>query len=144
MPGWADSVDGDFYYGFPDLEARGFKVANDAHGPRVDFDRNDRRVSEASVERIRAYLARRFPALADAPLSEARVCQYANSANGDLLIDRHPDAQNWVLVGMGSGHGFKHGPEIGRRAADLVTGERVPEERFRLAQKGKEQDRSVH
>ena len=30
------------------------------------------------------------PRLADRPLTEARVCQYENSSNGDFLIDRHP------------------------------------------------------
>jgi glycine/D-amino acid oxidase-like deaminating enzyme len=32
LPGWADFNDGDIYYGFPDLESRGFKIAHDAHG----------------------------------------------------------------------------------------------------------------
>ena len=33
-------------------------------------------------------------ALAGRPLSEARVCQYENSSNGDFLIDRHPRWEN--------------------------------------------------
>ena len=32
LPGWADFNGGDIYYGFPDLEGRGFKIAHDAHG----------------------------------------------------------------------------------------------------------------
>ena len=38
----------------------------------------------------RAIRDRRFPLLANAPLTEARVCQYENSSNGDFLIDLHP------------------------------------------------------
>src|SRR3546814_2871522 len=34
----------DLHYGFPDIEARGFKVALDAHGPEYDPDLGDRRV----------------------------------------------------------------------------------------------------
>ncbi len=65
------------------------------------------------------------------PLSEARVCQYENSSNGDFLIDRHPRWDNVVLVGGGSGHGFKHGPAVGRYAADLALGRlATPEPRF--------------
>ena len=76
---------------------------------------------------------------------EARVCQYENSANGDFLIDRHPAWPNVVLVGAGSGHGFKHGPEVGRYAAQLSLGTLAsPEPRFSLASKGTVQDRSVH
>ena len=40
---------------------------------------------------------KRFPALANAPLNEERVCQYENSSNGDLLIDRHPTAIECVV-----------------------------------------------
>ena len=81
----------------------------------------------------------------DAPLLESRVCQYENSSNGDLLIDRHPTANNVFLVGAGSGHGFKHGPEVGRYAAELVTGRlKTPEPRFSLATKAEEQNRAVH
>ena len=71
------------------------------------------------------------------PLVESRVCQYENSSNGDLLIDRHPRWANAVLVGAGSGHGFKHGPAVGRYAADLAAGRLArPEPRFSLASKG--------
>ena len=72
--------------------------------------------------RSRAYMERRFPGLRGAPLSEARVCQYENSANGDLLIDFHPRRPNVFLVGAGSGHGFKHGPAVGAYAAELRDG----------------------
>ncbi|MEE2691980.1 MAG: FAD-dependent oxidoreductase [Pseudomonadota bacterium] len=144
MPGWIDFQGGDAFYGFPDLEGRGFKIADDKHGPPADFDANDRAPSAEGLAAIRAYMARRFPAMADAPLSETRVCQYENSANGDFLIDRHPDWSNTALVGMGSGHGFKHGPSVGKLAAQLVTGGGAPNPRFSLTSKTTRQDRSVH
>jgi glycine/D-amino acid oxidase-like deaminating enzyme len=94
---------------------------------------------------VRAYLARRFPALATRPLVESRICQYENSSNGDLLIDRHPRWANTFLLGAGSGHGFKHGPAVGQYAADLVLGRLPkPEARFSLATKGEAQRREVH
>jgi glycine/D-amino acid oxidase-like deaminating enzyme len=145
LPGWADFNDGDIFYGMPDLEARGFKVAHDKHGPPIDPDRGDRVASPGALADARAYLARRFPALAGAQLTEERVCQYENSSNGDLLIDRHPTASNLLLVGAGSGHGFKHGPEVGRYAAELLTGRlKAPEKRFSLATKEEQQNRAVH
>ncbi|MDH5254557.1 MAG: FAD-dependent oxidoreductase [Gammaproteobacteria bacterium] len=145
LPGWADFNGGDIYYGFPDLESRGFKIAHDSHGPRFDPDTGDRQVTAAGLASIRTYLARRFPLLAGQPLVESRVCQYENSSNGDLLIDRLPGCDNAVVVGAGSGHGFKHGPAVGRYAADLVQGElRAVEPRFSLASKGSVQDRQVH
>jgi len=145
LPGWADFNGGDIYYGFPDLEGRGFKIAHDAHGPPMDPDTGDRTLTPSMLADARAFLARRFPDLARRPLSEARVCQYENSSNGDFLIDRHPDWANVVLVGGGSGHGFKHGPAVGRYAAALAMGAlRTPEPRFSLATKAEHEARAVH
>jgi len=145
LPGWADFNGGDIYYGFPDLEGRGFKIAHDAHGPAMDPDTGDRTPSQGALDDVRAFMARRFPDLARRPLNEARVCQYENSSNGDFLIDRHPGWENVVLVGGGSGHGFKHGPAVGRYAADLALGAlRNPEPRFSLATKAEQAARAVH
>lgn len=145
LPGWADFNDGDIYYGFPDLEARGFKIAHDQHGPRIDPDVGDRTPSPSALADVRTFMQRRFPLLANSPLVEARVCQYENSSNGDLLIDRHPAWENVWLVGAGSGHGFKHGPAVGRYTAQLVTGQmRSVEHRFSLHSKVAEQRRDVH
>jgi len=145
LPGWADFNNGDIFYGMPDLEGRGFKIAHDKHGPPIDPDRGDRVASPGALADVRAYMARRFPALAGAALNEERVCQYENSSNGDLLIDRHPTASNVLLVGAGSGHGFKHGPEVGRYASELLTArlKRV-EPRFSLSTKAEQQNRAVH
>jgi sarcosine oxidase len=145
LPGWADWNGGNVLYGFPDLEGRGFKIADDNHGPPIDPDAGDRMVSAQGLASVRGYMARRFPALAGAQLVESRVCQYENSANGDFLIDRHPEWANTVLIGAGSGHGFKHGPAVGRYAADLLLGTLAKvEPRFSLASKGVTQARSVH
>ena len=148
LPGWADFNDGDIYYGFPNLESRGFKIAHDRHGPRVDpdtEDRNDRHVSQLGLQNMRAYLGRRFPSLAERPLVGMRVCQYENSSNGDFVIDTHPQWPEVLLVGAGSGHGFKHGPAVGRYSADLLTGRLASvEPRFSVASKGESQRREVH
>lgn len=145
MPGWADFNDGDMFYGFPDLEARGVKFAHDKHGPYVDPDTQSREPTRAALDEVVNFRDRRFPLLKGAPVIGAEVCQYENSSNGDFLIDRHPAMPNVLLVGGGSGHGFKHGPEVGRLAAELVsTGGAQPEPRFTLAAKGETQHREVH
>ncbi|NJC06891.1 glycine/D-amino acid oxidase-like deaminating enzyme [Sphingomonas kaistensis] len=143
MPGWADFNGGDVYYGFPDLEGKGVKFAHDSHGPDVDPDRNDRRPTDAALAEVVAFRDRRFPGLRGAPLATAEVCQYENSANGDFLIDRHPRWTNMILVGGGSGHGFKHGPEVGRIAAELTLDGTRPDPRFSLATKGTKPNRAV-
>jgi glycine/D-amino acid oxidase-like deaminating enzyme len=144
MPGWADFNGGDIFYGFPDLESRGMKFANDVHGVEVDPDTQDRRPTEAALAEIVAYRDRRFPLLKGAPLTESRVCQYENSSNGDFLIDLHPRWSNVLLLGGGSGHGFKHGPGVGRYAAGRLMGSVKPEPRFSLASKAETHHREVH
>jgi glycine/D-amino acid oxidase-like deaminating enzyme len=133
FPVWIDFSAG--LYGIPDFDARGFKVGIDRHGPPIDPDTTDRLVSADLVERTRDWLAHRFPGLADAPLLDAHVCQYENTDRGDFLIDRHPTWPNVWIVGGGSGHGFKHGPAVGRYVDALVAGERTVEPRFALSAK---------
>lgn len=140
LPVWAALP----FYGFPDLEGRGLKVADDTHGPPVDLAAGvNRRVSDATVRRARAFLAERFPSLADARVNEGRVCQYENTSSGDLLLDRHPALANVWLAGGGSGHGFKHGPAVGEHLASLVQGKATPLPRFSLATKATRQQRVV-
>jgi glycine/D-amino acid oxidase-like deaminating enzyme len=133
LPIWADIGDR-LWYGIPGNEDRGFKVADDSRGPPFDPTNGERRVSDAGIASARAYLARRFPGLARAPLVDARVCQYEQTASADFIVDRHPDAANVWLVGGGSGHGFKHGPALGEHVAQRVLEEAPVEPKFALAQ----------
>ena len=132
LPVWADHGTR-FMYGIPGNEWRGFKVADDTRGPAFDPSMGERTPSAAGLRTAREYLAYRFPGLKDAPLVEARVCQYENSPDEHFIIDRHPQAANAWIVGGGSGHGFKHGPAVGELVARLVLGDANPDPQFRLA-----------
>ena len=142
MPTWINEKD--LFYGMPDIESRGFKIAHDLHGPAVDPDTQSRIVSAEAVSAAKNYLARRFPALKDPPVVETRVCQYENTSNGDFLIDRHPAFENVWLVGGGSGHGFKHGPSVGEHVAARVTKGGAVAPRYSLATKQTLQKRAVY
>ena len=142
MPVWADITDEHSAYTIPSIENRGLKLAFDQHGPEFEPDTGDRVVHD--IDRARAFLAERFPALAAAPLVESRVCQYENTSTGDFLIDRHPDFENVWLVGGGSGHGFKHGPAVGEHACALIEGRAAAEPRFSLGTKSREARRAVY
>ena len=141
LPAWIDF--GEEMYGVPDIESRGFKISLDQHGPAFDPDTGDR-TEVRTLPKVRAYLARRFPALRDAPLVAAEVCQYESTCHGDFLIDRHPDLENVWLVGGGSGHGFKHGPAVAEYVARLVNEGGAVDDRFSLATKDKVQQRAVY
>lgn len=141
LPVWIDFAAG--LYGIPDLDGRGFKVGVDRHGPEIDPDTMDRLVEPALVRRTRDWIERRFPAMAGAPVVDSRVCQYENTSSGDFIIDRHPQWSNCWIAGGGSGHGFKHGPSIGRHVAALVRGQADVEPRFSLATKTASAARAV-
>lgn len=127
LPAWVD-YDASFY-GIPAIDGRGFKTAPDRYGPVFDPTDGERIVDPETVRLARRFLRRRFPALADQPVVETRVCQYEMTPDSHFLIDRHPDLSNVWLVGGGSGHAFKHGPAIGRHVLRLIDGhEPSPEE----------------
>jgi glycine/D-amino acid oxidase-like deaminating enzyme len=69
----------------------------------------------------------------DAPLVETRVCQYEETPDGHLIVDRHPQMENVWLLGGGSGHGFKHGPAIGEMMAKLILKDGESDATWKLA-----------
>ncbi len=132
LPVWADHR-GRFRYGIPGSDRRGFKIADDTRGAAFDPTDGERAINSETLRDIREYVSFRFPALKDAPLIEARVCQYEQTPDSHFIIDRHPMNENVWLVGGGSGHGFKHGPAVGELIAVAVLRDRSLDASFRLA-----------
>ena len=133
--GRAGDLRGISYYGFPDVNGMGLKVAPDRSGPGFDPTHGERSVSPETLGATRRYMSARLPALKDAPLVETEVCQYERTADANLIIDRHPEMENVWIAGGGSGHGFKLGPVVGRLVAARVADndrEKIPRE-LRLA-----------
>jgi sarcosine oxidase len=142
MPVWLDHAED--MYGLPDIENRGIKVASDRHGEPFDPDSGRRCATAAGERAVRDYLKRRLPQLIDPPLIETRVCQYENTSNGDFLIDCHPEMKNMWFVGGGSGHGFKHGPAVGKHVASVLLDSIRQDDRFSIRRKLQVQHRSVY
>ena len=120
-------------YGIPGNQNRGFKIADDTRGPEFDPTDGERIVSQERLKEARLYVAFRFPGMKDAPVLETRVCQYENTPDHDYILDRHPTAGNVWIAGGGSGHGFKNGPAVGERLAEMILKGTTTEPRFRLA-----------
>ena len=130
LPTWI--AEGPFY-GVPGSAGRGFKMADDTRGPAFDPTTGDRTPSAAGIQAARNAMEHRFPAMRGAPLIEARVCQYEQSADGNLIVDTHPDAGNAWIAGGGSGHGYKLGASLGEMLADQALGQREKEPFFSLS-----------
>jgi len=126
LPVWVD-FGKRIVYGVPDVEGRWFKVADDTRGEAMDPSSVNRMPTKQSIASARRFLAERFPELAKAPRLRSEVCQYENSPDGHLIIDRHPHANNVWLIGGGSGHGFKLSPAVGEMTAQgILAGKEVP------------------
>lgn len=130
FPAWIDH--GYPAYGIPAAGGHGFKAVINWRQLDIDLDRDDRIVDQASIARTRRYVAHRFPGLARQPITSMAVGQIANTADTHFIIDHHPEHPDVVLVAGDSGHLFKHGPVAGRFIAELATGKRDTEDRFRL------------
>jgi sarcosine oxidase len=132
-PAWrADSVPGyvdveQAIYGTRDIDGLGVKAAPDFDGPPLDPDADLPPASAAGEAVARAFLASRFPALADAPLAGSKTCRYELTRDSHFVAAPHPEHAGVWLLGGGSGHGFKHGPALAERmAAALSGGEPLP------------------
>ena len=127
-PAWVD-YDASIY-GHGDIDGLGMKVSSDAEGEPYDPETGDRRISAASEDASRAYLRRRFPSLAGAPVLFSQVCQYTFTHDSEWIIAQ-PEDGVWLLGGD-SGHGFKHAPALAEYVAEILEGDREPEPRFGL------------
>ncbi len=121
------------FYGIPANRVHAFKIADDTRGREFDPNKGRRTPSMKRLKAAREYLGFRFPRLREAPLVEARVCQYEDTPDRHFILDRHPAADNVWILGGGSGHGFKHGPAVGELASQVLLGEKPPPAAFRLA-----------
>lgn len=131
LPVWAE-IGEKFWYGIPGSNGL-FKLADDTKGREVDPDTQSREATAEGVASANRYMTSRFPGMAGAQLADARVCQYTMTPDDDFVVDWHPEAENVLIMGGGSGHGFKHGPALGELAAELVLAQRGGPPEFALS-----------
>jgi sarcosine oxidase len=116
-----DGPDGETLYGLPD-QGRGLKLARHHGGAMVSADGVDRVVGAEEQSRFHALASRWVGGLPPAA-SEATVCLYTNTPDGDFVLGPHPEAPAVYVCSACSGHGFKFAPAIGEVVvAELVDG----------------------
>jgi monomeric sarcosine oxidase len=123
------------FYGFPVHHAGAMKIANHHKGEPVDPHDFDERVDDRFINECRAFFSDFIPALADAEVTETRVCLYNNTPDDDFIIDWHPEISGALIVTGFSGHGFKFAPAVGQIGAELLLAGKSSfgVERFKLA-----------
>jgi glycine/D-amino acid oxidase-like deaminating enzyme len=127
VPAFMDWAAG--YSGCGDFAGRGVKVGGDLLGPPLEPDGPPAAHDEAQESAARAYVARRFPALGGSAVVAREICHSAlvrrralevAEIRGEVPIARHPEDPAIMLVGDGSGHGFKHAPVIATLVESLL------------------------
>ena len=117
----------------------GYKIAARTGDVMMDADDDERLPTHHLIPFVEKYVKLRLPGLVDRPIIQSYVCQTEHTANGHFIIDTHPDYQNALIAGGGSGHAFKMGPYLGTYLADRIDG--VPQDAeekkvFSIAQHG--------
>lgn len=108
-----------FFYGFPQLDPRGVKIAHHHPGIPTTPDEVDRTLYEADVAPVLACARQVLPYL-QPQVTDHATCLYEMSPDEHFVVDRHP---RWPQVAIGagfSGHGFKFAPVVGDVLADLA------------------------
>jgi glycine/D-amino acid oxidase-like deaminating enzyme len=117
--------------GTGDFRGHGLKVGADSPGPPLDPDSSRRQPIVEQETVARAYLAKRFPVLAGAPLVRRESCQTlvldstlidpVATLGGEVRLLQHPEHERVWLLGDGSGHAFKHAPAIAVELERFLT-----------------------
>jgi sarcosine oxidase len=108
------------YYGFPQINSLGVKVAEHSGGAVIDDPTGDPRpLDPADLARVEAFLTQCLPGVGR-PLQRRSVCFYTMSPDEHFIVDRHPDFSHIHFAAGLSGHGFKFTSVLGEALADLA------------------------
>jgi sarcosine oxidase len=109
-----------YFYGFPQLDERGVKVAEHSGGTVVENPlADDKSVEPRDRIRVEAFLVDAMPGVSLQPMDHA-VCYYTMSPDEHFIVDRHPKFPHVCFAAGLSGHGFKFTSVLGEILADLA------------------------
>jgi sarcosine oxidase len=108
------------FYGIPQIDDFGFKVAEHTGGSTVaDPLAVDRDLNPADQARVESFLADHIPTVGR-PHSHHSVCLYTMSPDENFIVDIHPNHPQIAFAAGLSGHGFKFTCVLGEALADLA------------------------
>jgi sarcosine oxidase len=127
FPVWLFETSSGTFYGFPEIDTIGIKVAEHSHGSPVDDPLAlDSRLLPEDRQPVESFLAAHLPEVSRECLYHT-VCMYTMTPDQHFLIDRHPQhAQVCFAAGL-SGHGFKFATVLGEILAQLTWDGETPQ-----------------
>jgi len=108
------------FYGFPDRDALGLKVARHSGGEKVDskIDGVHYR-SDEDQQAVELFLQANLPSVSHR-LTRWTGCYYTMTPDENFVVDTLPEMPQVAIVAGLSGHGFKFASVLGELAADLA------------------------
>jgi sarcosine oxidase len=108
------------FYGVPQIDSLGVKVAQHTGGAVVDdplaVDRGPDAVDQRAVSE---FVAEFLPGVRPQATSQA-VCMYTMTPDAHFVVDRHPEHPQVVFAAGLSGHGFKFTSVLGEALSELA------------------------
>ena len=110
------------FYGFPQRDAEGVKVAEHTGGiPVADPLVVDRTEHPGETAKVEAFLGQHLPGVSGRRTRYA-TCLYTLSPDRHFVVDRHPEHSHVAFAAGLSGHGYKFASVLGELLADLGPG----------------------
>ncbi len=126
LPCFAFDSPAGFYYGFPDVDGTGVKMAEHTGGtPVADPLSLSRLLDEAELSRVAAVARDRLPALGTTLAAHA-ACMYTMTPDAHFCLGLLPGHPRVAVAAGFSGHGFKFASVIGAILADLALDGTTP------------------
>ncbi len=108
------------FYGVPQVDERGFKVAEHSGGqPIADPLAVNRDLDPSDQSHIESFLSKHIPKVCR-PFLKHCVCLYTISPDEHFIVDLHPRHPQVCFAAGLSGHGFKFTSVLGEMLADLA------------------------
>ena len=121
FPTFFFETDQGYFYGFPDFDGHGNKVAEHSGGNTVQDPLSvNRELDSIDLNRVQDFIHQYF----NAPRGihrEHNVCMYTMSPDEFFIVDVADEKLSFAC-GM-SGHGFKFAPVLGKALVDMVDGD---------------------
>lgn len=110
------------FYGFPQIDDNGVKMAAHHGGPVVADPLNlDQQLDVAERADVADFAAQCLPGISSQQPTKHAVCMYTISPDRHFVVDVHPEFPQVSFAAGLSGHGFKFASVLGEALADLAS-----------------------
>ena len=111
---------GGIYYGFPQIDSQGLKLArHDGGEPIASADQQTQAEDAADRQAVETFTAGHLPLLSQR-LVHHEACMYTVTPDHHFLLGTHPEYAGLHFAAGLSGHGFKFASALGEILADLA------------------------